>query len=393
MAGVPAGSQRIGFTKRSGRHGCTHTLGLLGLLLPLVLGAQPLPTIEQAVELRTVRLEPDPQGMPVRQLVGTRLATLEELREGLLGDADEDGVLNLFDPNPELAPVLALFPSLTAAQEHFLQENQVKQIYPAEGLLAIARDGGVDPVTLARWEALYGDARCEAKTDYPAGISCGGPPVRVGTVEELAAYAEDFGLRKGKYRDLELAFDPPAGAQVIHSPCEIRIRSGVHVEGTLVCLDARQGVRIEKGASVAGSGEVTLLATGHKGTIEIEKRAAVSGAAITGSATHKLRVKQAATLTTQGALHLEAPHCKVHRRAVVQAGATSGSCFEGGPGHGDDDDEDEDEDDEHEGHEGHEGHHGRGRVHGGGKKKGDHDSGHHPSGHDKGSSGTKGKGR
>lgn len=93
---------------------------------------------------------------------------------------------------------------------------------------------------------------CNYKTDYPTGFICSGKVI-VNNQQELDDYLVDYGLSNGDWRKLEINFALVGGPYQIHSPCKIIIAKDLVHDSSLICLDGKEGVYLNRNNKFNGS--------------------------------------------------------------------------------------------------------------------------------------------
>lgn len=210
---------------------------------------------------------------------------------------------------------------------------------------------------------------CSKKTDYEER-NCNGK-LTVKNDAELDAYLLDFGLKNGKYRDLEIKYNVNRSFVDIHSPCKISIAPKKTVTGNLICIDGRAGVRAksqttitgqkiallsEKGnvwlkakgkifassqlllsafkkailgshTSVTGGGSVRLLGIGSRSVVALDSHAVIDASSVFMAAVERARLGNKTVVESAGNFHMDAAQCRVHQSATIDAGSTSGRCL------------------------------------------------------------------
>lgn len=233
-----------------------------------------------------------------------------------------------------------------------------------------------------------GSPECSMKTDYDEK-SCSGK-ITAKNDAELDAYLLDYGLKNGKYRDLEIAYSLNRPMIDIHSPCKISIAPKKIITGDLICIDGREGVRAKSQggitgnkiallsqhgsvwvktkttiaassqlllqgfkktvlgshSTVTGNGIVRIFGVGPKSIVALDSHVIIDALKLVMTAVERARLGPKTTVSVDTNFHMDADHCTLHQSSAITAGSTSGRCLTPPTFSSDDSDETDEEEDE-----------------------------------------------
>ncbi len=102
---------------------------------------------------------------------------------------------------------------------------------------------------------------CVPKTDYDAAITCADEPFIARNAQDLATYAQNYGLENGQYKNLSIRFALSGANVVVHSPCELSLRWGYTHTADNICLDGHAGSTIRANNIFKSKGRVDIVSS------------------------------------------------------------------------------------------------------------------------------------
>ena len=151
------------------------------------------------------------------------------------------------------------------------------------------------------WQAHAQTAFCTPKTDYDASTICSDESFIARNAQDLATYAQNYGLENGQYKNLSIRFAFTGENIVVHSPCQISLRWGFTHTADNICLDGRAGNIIRANNIFKSQGRVHVIS--QRGevliggqtffktqNVEISGRNVTLGKGVRGEATETFKI-------------------------------------------------------------------------------------------------------
>lgn len=160
---------------------------------------------------------------------------------------------------------------------------------------------------------------CEKKMDYESETTCKGEFI-ADNQSELDNYLQNYGLENGTYKNLEIHFDLQGGNKVIHSPCQIKVKSDSQIEVDNLCLDGREGVKIRSSLNIQAN-QIVLLS--EFGKTQINSYATITANSLNMEGALQTRIRSNAQVDLLGDLTLTSTgNDPVKSRAVIRPHST-----------------------------------------------------------------------